>query len=187
MYPYDVIDQQNYLIHHGIKGQRWGFRRFQNDDGSLTDAGKRRYRTDDAGEARKEHARRVAAGAAAGALAGISTIQTIHNYKNQEKFARWATDGMFGTAPKKVWAKAGVKAAGKAAIIGALSTYGTLKLTDPRFRNVTKHKATTLSGALKEKVNEEMKKLKDDPRFNPNKRSNAMNEKPSDWRKKGNI
>ena len=31
------------LAHHGIKKQRWGFRRWQNEDGSLTEAGKRRY------------------------------------------------------------------------------------------------------------------------------------------------
>ena len=31
------------LYHHGIKGQRWGVRRFQNKDGSLTPAGKKRY------------------------------------------------------------------------------------------------------------------------------------------------
>ena len=33
-----------YLQHHGIKGQRWGVRRFQNADGSLTPAGKKRAR-----------------------------------------------------------------------------------------------------------------------------------------------
>lgn len=32
-----------YLMHHGIKGQRWGVRRFQNEDGSLTSAGRERY------------------------------------------------------------------------------------------------------------------------------------------------
>lgn len=31
------------LRHHGIKGMRWGIRRFQNRDGTLTDAGKDRY------------------------------------------------------------------------------------------------------------------------------------------------
>jgi len=31
------------LFHHGIKGQKWGVRRYQNEDGSLTEAGKRRY------------------------------------------------------------------------------------------------------------------------------------------------
>lgn len=32
------------LYHHGIKGQKWGVRRYQNEDGTLTDAGKKRYR-----------------------------------------------------------------------------------------------------------------------------------------------
>lgn len=31
------------LYHHGIKGQRWGVRRYQNEDGTLTPAGKERY------------------------------------------------------------------------------------------------------------------------------------------------
>ena len=38
-----MLWEDNYLIHHGIKGQRWGVRRFQNLDGSLTDAGRARY------------------------------------------------------------------------------------------------------------------------------------------------
>lgn len=34
----------NELYHHGILKQKWGIRRFQNKDGSLTPAGKKRYR-----------------------------------------------------------------------------------------------------------------------------------------------
>lgn len=32
-----------YLEHHGIRGQKWGVRRFQNADGSLTEAGRQRF------------------------------------------------------------------------------------------------------------------------------------------------
>lgn len=31
-----------YLIHHGVKGQKWGVRRYQNYDGTLTSLGRRR-------------------------------------------------------------------------------------------------------------------------------------------------
>ena len=31
------------LYHHGVKGQRWGIRRYQNKDGTLTKAGQKRY------------------------------------------------------------------------------------------------------------------------------------------------
>ncbi len=36
----DWVDE---LKHYGIKGQKWGIRRFQNKDGSLTESGKQRY------------------------------------------------------------------------------------------------------------------------------------------------
>ena len=36
---------RNELYHHGIQGMKWGVRRYQNEDGSLTEEGKRRYNT----------------------------------------------------------------------------------------------------------------------------------------------
>lgn len=43
----DILDEnENTLEHHGILGQKWGIRRFQNPDGSLTEEGKIRYNKD---------------------------------------------------------------------------------------------------------------------------------------------
>ena len=36
---------ENELYHHGIKGMKWGVRRYQNLDGSLTNAGRKKYGT----------------------------------------------------------------------------------------------------------------------------------------------
>lgn len=38
--------EDHYLAHHGILGQKWGVRRYQNPDGSLTNAGKARYKAE---------------------------------------------------------------------------------------------------------------------------------------------
>ncbi len=38
--------QINELYHHGIKGQKWGIRNYQNEDGILTKEGYLRYKQD---------------------------------------------------------------------------------------------------------------------------------------------
>lgn len=79
------------LYHHGTKGMRWGVRRYQNKDGSLTPAGKKRYY--DTPELNKKKAefdiakaeRRDAAKKANKASNRYNAVPTPKNYKNYKK------------------------------------------------------------------------------------------------------
>ena len=42
-YYIGTLPYSNELAHFGIKGQKWGVRRYQNPDGTWTEAGKKRY------------------------------------------------------------------------------------------------------------------------------------------------
>ena len=75
------------LYHYGIKGQKWGVRRFQRKDGTLTPKGRKRYADDGGNEAPAERKgmsastkKKLMVGAGI-ALATAATIYAIENPK----------------------------------------------------------------------------------------------------------
>ena len=70
----------DYLEHYGIKGMHWGVRRFQNADGSLTAAGKKRYGSEDSSDSeRKSRTKKIVAGVLmAATVAGAAYVYSQH-------------------------------------------------------------------------------------------------------------
>ena len=67
------MNEVSYLSHHGIKGQKWGVRRYQNEDGTLTEEGK----------IRKNRNRKLLIGSAI-AITALSAAAVISNYKSKK-------------------------------------------------------------------------------------------------------
>ena len=71
----------DYLIHYGVKGMKWGVRRYQNKDGSLTKEGKERY--DEKEDKKLSRNQKIAIGVAAtAAVLAIAGGVYMHNKKS---------------------------------------------------------------------------------------------------------
>lgn len=88
----------DYLVHHGIKGMRWGIRRFQNPDGTLTAAGRRRYNREGSGDENhmpRQPRQRMATGngalAAYGAAAGIAAGVAGNSHFSSDQVKNWSS------------------------------------------------------------------------------------------------
>ena len=79
--------KNNLLEHSGIKGQKWGIRRFQNEDGSLTEEGKKRYGTPETYRAVAKEASSLEE-ATKGASSAVSTAASIINTQRGSKAIR---------------------------------------------------------------------------------------------------
>lgn len=108
-------NQYEELYHYGTKGQRWGVRHYQNPDGSLTDAGKKRYGRETGGLSHygkekyyrgeryqrstgltktKSNIKSNIAKAALGAGAAIGSVELYRHFANRN-LRNWGVDATF--------------------------------------------------------------------------------------------
>lgn len=126
-----------WLAHHGILGQRWGVRRYENPDGTLTEAGKERYGSDDRRVnddrqvstseediRRKQNKKRMRNAIFMGtALATASVLKSVTIAQLKTKGLNYFTNGQYNYNAVKDIPKAVIKA-GRAFMIGGAVGYG---------------------------------------------------------------
>ena len=75
--------ENNELVHYGVKGMKWGVRRYQRKDGSLTPAGKKRY--DDSGGEKSSSSSGNSSGRRNTSEMSDAELQRVVNRLNLEK------------------------------------------------------------------------------------------------------
>ena len=75
-----------YLAHYGVKGMKWGVRRYQNSDGSLTSAGKKHKKSQSLIQRGKNYVKDLVGGFKEGMQEGLQTdyINTGQQFISQQ-------------------------------------------------------------------------------------------------------
>lgn len=90
------------LYHHGIKGMKWGVRRFQNEDGTLTAQGKQRYKDYKSDQStRRSLTRHVAADKKNLKARGEAMNEVTKNYNDAQEQMRKASSKVFISGKKR--------------------------------------------------------------------------------------
>lgn len=87
---YTVRRQSGQLQHHGIKGMKWGIRRYQNKDGTLTAAGKQRRRENSDGSESSAQTNKTAKRIAAALLMSATAAAAVAAYRKNPQAVKSA-------------------------------------------------------------------------------------------------
>lgn len=143
-----------YLQHYGIAGQKWGVRRFQNEDGTLTEEGKRRYYDSLTDNQRKIFDRKMTDGQRKRVMEklseGKSWSQSVREMTNETR-AKYRTVTGIALATGLTLASPAVrtllKAAGKQ-MIGAIKNSGAAQKGKLYLQRMLKRRQMVKNGAV---------------------------------------
>ena len=102
VWHYNYMSSYDELYHHGIKGMRWGVRRFQNEDGTLTAQGRQRYKDYRSDQStRRSLTRHVAADKKNLKARGEAMNEVTKNYNDAQEQMRKALSKVFISRKKR--------------------------------------------------------------------------------------
>lgn len=110
------------LYHHGIRGQKWGVRRYRNEDGSLTAAGKIRYADNYSEQQRTRDRKLYGRGAEKRINKRMLSGESIQSARHNEVVRKQRIDN--GKAIAKNVAKGALVVGGAAAVTAYLQKKG---------------------------------------------------------------
>ena len=107
-----ISRREDHLQHHGISGQKWGIRRFQNEDGTRTEAGKKRE----------------AAARETDSMTDEELRNKVNRLRNEQNYTRMVANRNRSTTPQKLRTASNMMKLGGAALeVGNAVTGGKLK------------------------------------------------------------
>lgn len=109
----DTTTPINQLYHYGIRGQKWGVRRFQNEDGTRTAAGKRRERENDSDKSDDHVKSREAKAKGAKGLSNDELRKVNERLQLEETYKRLTAEKM---VKSESWVKQSIRSAGQQAL-----------------------------------------------------------------------